>query len=212
MAQRRKSTSRSRTAAAKKRPPARAIVLPETTWAAEVDLEQISAQLEGITHDRSRKGLMLAALTLTSGNVTRACTLAKVPRRTHYSWLDTDPLYHRAVNDGLRPLMIGRVIDEMQRRAIDGVPRLKFTKEGKPIRDPTLKRGQLNEYGHGFYVEREYSDALLSRLAQALDPERFSPRRSLGEDDELGGESGPGRLIITITGARSAAVAAQAST
>jgi len=46
-----------------------------------------------------RKKLMLNALQKTLYNVTAACTIAEVPRRTFYTWLEDDPEFKRAVEE-----------------------------------------------------------------------------------------------------------------
>lgn len=43
-----------------------------------------------------RKGEFIKALCQTLGNITKACVLAKVSRKTHYNWLEADAVYAEA--------------------------------------------------------------------------------------------------------------------
>jgi len=46
-----------------------------------------------------RQAKMLEALKKSLGVVTSACTLAKIPRSTHYTWIEEDSEYKKAVEE-----------------------------------------------------------------------------------------------------------------
>lgn len=46
-----------------------------------------------------RKKLMLSALQKTLNNVTAACKIANVPRRTFYDWLENDPEFKKETEE-----------------------------------------------------------------------------------------------------------------
>jgi hypothetical protein len=100
------------------------------------------------------------------GNIARACRVAGVARGTAYRMRERDPKF-AAAWDFAYEKAADALEEEARRRAVEGVPRLKFTRSGLPIIDP--KTGEP-------YVEWSYSDQLLKLLLQGHRPERFRDR------------------------------------
>jgi len=69
---------------------------------------------------QTRKQRFLAILRQ-CGNVTAAADALQINRVTHYRWLKADPKYAKEVEDALDE-GIDRVLIEIRRRAVDGVP------------------------------------------------------------------------------------------
>jgi hypothetical protein len=68
----------------------------------------------------SKKRRFLAAFSATAGHLSRAAVAARVHRRTHYRWLQTDQKYKRAFK--WVQLEAAQVLeDEARRRAFEGV-------------------------------------------------------------------------------------------
>ncbi|AIE86977.1 hypothetical protein [Fimbriimonas ginsengisoli] len=102
------------------------------------------------------------------GNVAQACRVAGIHRSTYSYWLKNDLGGFQARFEEARLSAVDVLEAEARRRAVEGVPRLKFdTKTGQPYVDPRTSAP---------YEHREYSDALLVRLLVAHNPERFSER------------------------------------
>ena len=100
-----------------------------------------------------------------TGNITHAAKAADVTRRRHYTWLE-DPEYRAAFEVAHEEAIDGLEL-EARRRAIQGVRRLKFDKDGKPLRDPDTGKP---------YEERIYSDALMIFLLKAARPGVYRDR------------------------------------
>jgi hypothetical protein len=111
---------------------------------------------------------MITALELSNGNVVKACELADVASSTHYRWVDSSPEYRAALRIVERDT-ISRLEAEADRRALEGVARMKFHR-GQAIIDPRTGKP---------YLEREYSDRMLEMRLRALDPERYRDRHDL---------------------------------
>ncbi len=110
-----------------------------------------------------------------SGNITRACQCSRVPRTTHYRWME-HKTYKAAFGQAMDAA--GDMLEnEAWRRAVEGVRRLKFTSRGEPVIDP--ETGQQ-------YFELEYSDKLLSILLQGMRPERYA--RQMAALNVVGGD------------------------
>jgi len=107
----------------------------------------------------------LAAMRRT-GNISAAARAANVDRSMHYTWLEQDFNYRKSFEDA-KAESIEVLEAEARRRAIAGIKRLKFTRNGKPIIDP--KTGEP-------YVEHAYSDTLLIFLLKAEAPEKYRER------------------------------------
>ncbi len=122
------------------------------------------------------------------GVVTHAARAARIDRPTVYLWRKNSPEFDEAFAVALE-----EATDALERAAVDravvGLVRKKFTKDGVPIIDPAT--GDQ-------YVEREFSDKLLEMLLKARRPQTYG--RSLVE------HSGPDGKAIQIETAVSAAI------
>jgi hypothetical protein len=117
----------------------------------------------GSTHHKKRAFLAAYA---EFGNVSRSAKLVRIDRRRHYEWLEADPDYAAAFADAEE--QAADVLEqEARRRAVDGLRRKKFTKDGKPIIDPETGKQ---------YTEHEYSDTLLIFLLKGTCPEKYKDR------------------------------------
>lgn len=92
-------------------------------------------------------------------SVTVAAKKAKVPRSTVYQWREDDKDFYAAFEKSCN-IAVGVLEDEAIRRAHQGVVR--------PIFQGGKKVGSV----------REYSDALLIKLLQARDPDKYKDRIS----------------------------------
>lgn len=115
------------------------------------------------------------ALRESGGNVSRACDLVAIHRRTAYEWRESDEdfarLWDEAVEAGTDDLE-----QEARRRALDGLRRKKFTKTGVPIIDPMT--GEQ-------YEELEYSDTLLIFLMKGNRPDKYKDRSDVNLNANL---------------------------
>lgn len=112
-----------------------------------------------------KKQAVLACIEAT-GHVGRSCAAAGVGRRTFYDWLETDAEF-RAGYEKARQRGRDVILDAATERAVWGLERLKFSKDGVPCYDP--RTGKV-------YVERQFSDHVLMGLLTAAFPERFAQR------------------------------------
>jgi hypothetical protein len=99
------------------------------------------------------------------GVVRQSCAAADVSHGAYYGWLKDDPQFAEAVRYA-KEEFIERLEMEADRRAVEGIPKLKFH-NGKPVIDP--RTGEP-------YVEREYSDLLLIFLLKSLRPDVYRER------------------------------------
>lgn len=106
------------------------------------------------------KPAFLTALAATSC-VTEACKAAGINRQYAYRLRGEQPTFAAAWDDAVLEAT-DALKREARRRAYEGLVRKKFNGKGEPVIDPAT--GEQ-------YIEREYSDALLSRLLQAHCPE-----------------------------------------
>lgn len=112
-----------------------------------------------------------------NGNVAESCRAAGVARPVVYALQKSDPdfaeRWQDAVDEAIDSLELAAVT-----RARDGVPNLKFTKDGDAIIDPRVK-GPNGE--PVFYEERQYSDTLTALLLKAHRPAiyRDNPKVSI---------------------------------
>jgi hypothetical protein len=111
------------------------------------------------------------------GNVTRAAEIAKVDRSMHYYWMANDPDYKDQFREAENRAN-DRLEQEARRRAVEGLRRLKFGKDGRPLIDP--------ETGQPYY-EHEYSDTLLIFLLKGAMPEKYKERVSAEHSGPGGG-------------------------
>jgi hypothetical protein len=124
---------------------------------------------------RLKKAAFLAAYAEV-GNVTRAAEIAEVDRSMHYYWMANDPDYKDQFREAENQAN-DRLEQEARRRAVEGLRRLKFGKDGRPLIDP--------ETGEPYY-EHEYSDTLLIFLLKGAMPEKYKER----QQTELTGKDG----------------------
>lgn len=102
------------------------------------------------------------------GNITLAAKMAKIDRTQHYRWL-ADPDYASQFQDA-EEQAVEMLEKEARRRAIEGLRKKKFDKNGQPVIDP--------ETGEQ-YVEHEYSDSLLIFLLKGARPEKYRDRHEI---------------------------------
>lgn len=127
-----------------------------------------------IPHNSTRQKAMIAALESTLGIVTEACIIAKIDRKTHYNWYNTDEEYKEAV-DELKNLSHDFVISKLY-ETIKGVelPEDKiFCHEGVPVIVPTIKRYPPSDANIRYYLDRQGKNR------------GFSPEQSNGETPEI---------------------------
>lgn len=118
--------------------------------------------------------------------VSGAAAIAGVGRRTHYDWLEQDREYAAAFDDAVE-VAADRLEVEARRRAVEGLVRYKFNKDGTPVwhpdcygSDPNAPEGKETEYSPkptgAFrpYFEREYSDTLLIFLLKGARPAKYA--------------------------------------
>jgi hypothetical protein len=101
-----------------------------------------------------KKAAFLAAFALT-GNVTDACKLSEVPRRTHYDWLTADGGYVEAFAEAKKEA-IDHLEREAVRRAVEGVE------------EPVFYQGMVCG------AIRKYSDTLLIFLLKGANPQKYA--------------------------------------
>lgn len=131
---------------------------------------------------RGKKASFLAAFAA-SGNLTVAALAAKMSRRTHYTWLATDPEYPALFKEA-QDIACDALENEANRRAVKGLRRFKFHL-GNAIIDPEslmgCQRHGPNRVSNGDttpctckpYVEHEYSDTLLIFLMKGNLPKKY---------------------------------------
>ncbi len=100
------------------------------------------------------------------GNVSAAAKLAGVGRRTHYDWLAADAAYATRFAEAVDEAA-DRLEAEARRRAVEGLVRYKFDKQGDPLKHPASGEA---------YFEREYSDTLLIFLLKGARPDKYAER------------------------------------
>jgi hypothetical protein len=127
--------------------------------------------MDKIGHPKKRA--FLAAYS-NCGVVRLACAASGVAHGSYYGWIKKDPRFAAAVSEA-KEEFIEHLEVEADRRAVEGVRRLKFHgKTGVVLRD---------EHGK-VYEEREYSDTLLIFRLKALRPEMYRENYTLKVSDE----------------------------
>src|SRR5215212_2722633 len=109
-----------------------------------------------VRNREARRRLWLDAYRV-SGNVCHACRQAGVCRSALYEWRASDPAFTAAMDEAGEEAT-DLLEEEARRRAVEGVERLKFGRDGRALIDP--RTGSA-------YVEHRYSDALLMCLLRA---------------------------------------------
>jgi hypothetical protein len=87
-------------------------------------------------------------------NISQACKSSKVPRRTLYSWVETDPLF-KVEYDISKNIAVDLLEDEARRRAFQGT--------NEPVYQGGKKVG----------IVKKYSDTLLIFLLKCLKPDQY---------------------------------------
>ncbi len=111
-----------------------------------------------------------------TGNVSESCLNVGIGRRaTVYDWQELDDQFAAGWREA--ELVSTEVLEaEARRRAVTGVPRLKFDR-GVAVTDPSTGEP---------YVENEYSDTLLIFLLKARAPEKYRERVQMQHADADG--------------------------
>jgi len=115
------------------------------------------------TNYHAKKRAFLTAFA-ESGTVRGASSASKVSTASHYAWLRNDEIYVESFVEAKRRAC-EMLEDEAKRRAVDGVRRLKFDKNGVPLVDPATGEP---------YIEHAYSDVLLIFLMKGNMPEKYA--------------------------------------
>jgi hypothetical protein len=113
----------------------------------------------------SWQAAFLTALAL-QGNATDAAAAAGVDRSLPYQVRRRSPEFAAAWESALVEYA-SRLEREADRRAVDGIERVRVTSRGDPIMDPRDATGKT------VLVERVYSDTLLALRLRALLPEKY---------------------------------------
>ncbi|QDU55780.1 hypothetical protein [Aeoliella mucimassa] len=100
------------------------------------------------------------------GIVSEAAKIADVHVSTHYRWLSNDEDYAQQFQQA-QAEAANVLEEEARRRAVEGVRRYKFNRNGAPILHP--------ETGEPYY-EHAYSDSLLIVLLKANNPTKFGDK------------------------------------
>lgn len=127
---------------------------------------------------KPKQRAMLVGLYGSLGNVVHAARAADVSMSAHYNWLKTDPVYAECMAR-LEQAIGDKIEHAVAMRAIEGLPRKKFTAKGAPVIDP--------ETGSQ-YVEHEYSDQLAMFRLRACKPEKYRERSEVHNRTEHAGE------------------------
>lgn len=111
-----------------------------------------------------KKERILAVIRETGGNVSKACEVAELPRKTVYNWKSNDPAFaekwEEAVEWGTEELE-----QEARRRAFQGVE------------EPVFYQGGTCG------TVRKYSDTLLIFLLKGRKPEKYRDRHEISGAD-----------------------------
>ena len=123
-----------------------------------------------------------------TGVIQDGCRVAKVSRQTVYQWRKNDEVFEQAYADALNAAS-DALESEARRRAVEGVVRVKFNKEGTP------------------FDEVQYSDTLLLALLKAKKPSEFADR---SKTEISGPEGAPIQTNDTAAAARLVALLEEA--
>ena len=122
------------------------------------------------------------------GNMTKACAASGISHARVRTAILKNPEFRDALEDA-RALVADRLEDALRDRAIEGVDRLKFDKNGNPCIDPRV----LSDDGKPVpYVEKEFSDHAAIFLLKGLRPEKYRERY-----EYTGKDGGPLETKIT---------------
>lgn len=123
--------------------------------------------MAGHKNNEAKRAAFLAAYA-ECGNITEAARRAGIDRTSHYRWIQ-EPDYADAFR-AAEEQAVEMLEREARRRAIEGLRKKKFDRNGNPIIDP--------ETGEQ-YVEHEYSDTLLIFLLKGARPEKYRDRHEI---------------------------------
>jgi hypothetical protein len=141
-------------------------------------------KLQHKTLQQKKRAFLMAFAEM--GNITRAAELAGIARSNHYDWLKDDPDYPALFREADQQAC-DRLEQEARRRAIEGLKRYKFGKNGQPLINP--------ETGEPYY-EHEYSDTLLIFLLKGANPVKYADR---AKHEHTGKDGKPIESNITLT-------------
>lgn len=110
-----------------------------------------------------KKQAAFLAAYVASATIRHACEASGISGALHYYWLEKDPTYAERFKAAQLQSCLA-LEEEARRRAYEGVRKYKFTAKGEAILHP--------ETGEPYY-EHAYSDALLLKLLEANNPEKF---------------------------------------
>lgn len=127
---------------------------------------------------KPKQRAMLVGLWGSLGNVVHAARAANVAISAHYNWAKTDETYAACL--ARLEQAIGDMLEHVTaQRAIEGLPRKKFTAKGAPVIDPAT--GEQ-------YTEREYSDQLAMFRLKACKPDKYRERSEVNTRMEHAGQ------------------------
>src|SRR5215212_1788370 len=109
-----------------------------------------------------------------SGSVSHTCRQAGVSRSALYEWRASDPAFAAGMDEAGEEAT-DLLEEEARRRAVEGIERLRFGRDGRALVDP--RTGSA-------YVERQYSDALLMCLLRARRPRLYRDNVDLTTGDQ----------------------------
>lgn len=115
------------------------------------------------TNSTTKKRTKFLEVLRQTGNISKACEVISLSRRTAYNWRAQDAEFAELWDDAIEA-GYDLLEQEARRRAYRGLVKKKFGKDGDPVIDPAT--GQQ-------YYEREYSDTLLIFLLKGGRPEKY---------------------------------------
>jgi hypothetical protein len=135
----------------------------------------------GERYDPVKQAAFLAAFAQV-GNITAACKIAKIERRSHYDWINNDTEYQSRF-EVAKLEAIENMETEARRRAVEGFEEPVFGSGGKEV--GTVQVGTI----------RKFSDTLLIFLLKAADPDKYRDRL---DHRHSGSGGGPIQASVTI--------------
>ncbi|MCB1282161.1 MAG: hypothetical protein KDB18_11635, partial [Salinibacterium sp.] len=101
------------------------------------------------------------------GIIKRAAVASGINHGNHYIWMKNDETYRAYFNE-VHEIVVGLLEDTAFERAVEGLKRYKFTRDGEPIMHPIDKDENGNPVP---YFEAECSDLLMNVLLKANKPD-----------------------------------------
>lgn len=118
------------------------------------------------THARTRGMERFVKRLAETGNITKACRTARVPRRTVYDWREADPAFAKLWDEAI-DIATDALEAEARRRAVEG------------WKEPVFHQGKR------VGVIRKYSDRMLEILLKGHRPEKFRERVDMKHSGRL---------------------------